>query len=114
LLPEDHVPSSRGRQSQAIFPTDEIVSQFEHKLHRYLSGRGHPTHVAIGEEFVSREEHIRDAESNTLRARKFLRFATGSELMPHGQWKVRVRPSFFHVLLTQNQYLTIIQGHVHT
>ena len=56
---------------------------------------GSSNHVAIGEGFVSQEEHDCDAESDTLQAQKFLRFATGSELMPHGQWKIRVHPRFF-------------------
>jgi hypothetical protein len=72
------------------------MTQFEHKLHRYITGIGHPEHERIGEDFVSAEERTRNAHSTTIRARKFLRFATGSELMPHGTWKIRVYAFFMH------------------
>jgi hypothetical protein len=92
--PGNRVAPSQSRRSQAIFPTDAIMSQFEHKLFRYLNATGHPVHDLISKDFVGDEERRRDSESDTIRARKFLRFATGSELMPHGRWKLRVRLIF--------------------
>ena len=94
--PQNQLEPSGDHISQAIYPTDSIMTQFQHKLHRYITGIGHPEHRLIGEDFVNAEERSRDAHSNTIRARKFLRFATGSELMPHGTWKIRVCAFFLY------------------
>lgn len=91
MPPDGHVTSSIGRPpSQAIFPTDAIMTQFQHKLARYLKGAGHPTHDLLTEEFVTSEERVKHESDVSMRARRFLRFATGSELMPHGNWRLTV------------------------
>jgi hypothetical protein len=109
--PGNQVAPSQSCRSQAIFPTDAIMSQFEHKLFCYLNATGHPVHDLISKDFVGDEECQRDSESDTIRARKFLRFATCSELMLHGRWKLRVHLIFHYLGCYFNFILKIMFIH---
>jgi hypothetical protein len=75
--------------SQAIEPTDELVSLFELAITRHIKASGYPQHPQL-DLLVSEEERAREAESDTIRARKLLKFASGSELMPLGMWLLTV------------------------
>ena len=85
MYPQDH-------DSQAVSITDEIETLFTHKFYCYLRGQGHPQHPAVTAQlrFDSEPEGYRFHDDKVLRSRLFLRFATGSELMPAGVWNVKV------------------------
>ena len=73
--------------------TEAIKTLLTHKLHHYLHGRGHPQHPEVAVHLPFEEEPRLHGDSDNLKAlrsRLFLRFATGSELMPTGAWDVSV------------------------
>lgn len=66
--------------------------RFERLLARYLRGRGHfawfwGPEIAM----VSKEEHEHEVQDPLARARRFLRAATGSDVLRPGTWKIDVR-----------------------
>jgi hypothetical protein len=86
--------------SQAIEPTDELVSLFELAITRHIKARGYPQHPQL-DPLTNEEERTREADSVTIRARKLLKFASSSELLPLGPWTLVVshfRSSFLLLL----------------
>lgn len=79
----------RERHSQAVPITEEIENLFMHKLHRYLRGYGHPQHPAVDAHLPFEDVHPFHG-NKVLRSRLFLRFASGSELLPVDVWNVKV------------------------
>jgi hypothetical protein len=85
---------SEGLTSKAILPTDELMSLFEIVITRHISVKGYPQHPQL-DSLVDEEECERQAQNPTIRAHKLLKFASSSELMPHGYWKLTVSNSFY-------------------
>jgi hypothetical protein len=84
----DRVPAV----SQAIAPTNELVSLFELVITRHIKVNGYPQHPQL-EPLVSEEESARELKSPTVCACKLLKFASSSELMPQGLWTLTVSSS---------------------
>ena len=64
-------------------------SIFEHALLRYLRGVGHPE-GAFSADCLPEGEMEAQRDNGLLRARLFLKFATGSDLPPCESWKIKV------------------------
>ena len=90
-MPEPVIDQDGGHPliSQAIEPTDELISLFELAITRHIKATGYPQHPQL-DPLVNEEECAREAESVTIRARKLLKFASGSELLPLGLWTLIV------------------------
>ena len=81
--------SAEGLTSQAIPPTDKLLSLFEIAMTRHINIKGYPQHPQL-DPLVDEDERERQAQSSTIRARKLLKFASSSELMPQGSWTLTV------------------------
>lgn len=86
----DVVPFGSNIRSQAIQLDEEVETLFMQKLRHYLSGTSHPEHPMLGHDIVPLDQRQLDAGSRSLRSRCFMWFATGSDLMPHGEWTITV------------------------
>lgn len=75
--------------SQAITPTEELVSLFEIAITRHVKMPGYSQLEGI-DDGIDEEERLRQASSTTIRAKKLLKFGSSSELMPRGSWSLKV------------------------
>jgi hypothetical protein len=113
-MPEPNINQEDGHLlvTQAIEPTDELVSLFELAITRHIKAKGYPQHPQL-DPLVNEEGRAQEAESNTIRARKLLKFASGSELMPLGLWSLLVRSSVhLHKSSTHHHYGSLISDQI--